>query len=165
VEQNTPAKALTVLQDGRVHAAWKLATNWDGDIYLSEERNKIMQETIYTDAEYFTAKALMGGTGINDNNNVFENSLQATREETKKRFLARHPSARLSKNGDLVCTEVIFFLPFTVERELRNFDRGVEDTVPIDILTSGEWASVVMHNEKKDVPSARPKIVRRGIRA
>lgn len=164
-DQNTPTKSLTVLQDGRLHATWKLDSNWDGDIYLSKCRKMILQDTLYTEAAYFSAKALMGGTGINDHNNVFENTLQVARDATKKKFLAKNPQIQHSSSGDLVHTEVIFYLPYTVQHQLRNFDRGEETAVPIDALASGDWATIVIHEEKTDLKQTRPKIRRRGVQA
>ena len=53
-EHNNATKALTVTQDDRIHACWKVQDGVDIEAYLSECRTMILQDTVYTN-DYFNA--------------------------------------------------------------------------------------------------------------
>jgi hypothetical protein len=164
-DQNSPTKTITELPDARLFACWKLESHWDGEIYLSDDCQKIMQDTIYRQADYFSSKILMRQTGVKDNNHVFQNSQQLERDRTHKKFLAKSPPGKGSAAlGDVVVPAIVFYLPWPVEKKLFNFNGGEEDSVPIDLLSTGEWAMVVLKKKTEETALARPKIRRRGVR-
>jgi hypothetical protein len=60
--------------------------------------------------------------------------------------------------GDIVVAAVVFDLPWPVEKKLFNFDGGEEDSVPINLLSTGEWAMVVLKKKTFDMTWAAPAL-------
>ena len=165
---NTPFKSLSKTSDDKLLASWKLPSNWEGEIYLNETRDKIMQDTTYEKGQYFDATKLVTHHGLREDN-FFHKEMETERKKTyamyKQRATDPSSGVQITKIGDVVLTETIFELPFRVKQEIYNPQGAAVNSVSADMLQSGdEWASMVLHKEPTEVVNTRPRVRRRGVR-
>ena len=162
---NTMEQQLLILDDGRIMVTKKLATQFDGMLYLNDTCTKIYEETVYLKEHYCNARHHFVQYGVTHMNNIFQAQLQLKLNTKWKSYKdgthgEPHVVSVEETNNTLVVTREIFSLPFEVEPKYFNLDDGEEESMCVDLLPSGYWAVFVLKKKKEFTSPQRPRGIR-----
>ena len=162
---NTMEQQLLILDDGRIMVTKKLATQFDGMLYLNDACTKIYEETVYLKEHYCNATHHFVQYGVTHMNNIFQAQLQLNLNTKWKSYKdgthgEPHVVSVEEKNNTLVVTREIFSLPFEVEPKYFNLVDGEEESMCVDLLPSGYWAVFVLKKKKEFTSPQRPRGIR-----
>lgn len=162
---NTMEQQLLILDDGRIMVTKKLATQFDGMLYLNDTCTKIYEETVYLKEHYCNARHHFVQYGVTHMNNIFQAQLQLKLNTKWKSYKdgthgEPHVVSVEETNNTLVVTREIFSLPFEVEPKYFNLVDGEEESMCVDLLPSGYWAVFVLKKKKEFTSPQRPRGIR-----
>ena len=147
---NTMEQQLLILDDGRIMVTKKLATQFDGMLYLNDACTKIYEETVYPREHYCNAKHHFVQYGVTHMNNIFQAQLQLNLNTKWKSYKdgthgEPHVISVEEKNNTCVVTNLV---------------DGEEESICVDLLPSGYWAVFVLKKKKEFTSPQRPRGIR-----
>ena len=159
---NTMTQHLLILEDGRVLVTKKLATHFDGMLYIDDSCTKIYEETSYRKDHYCHSALHFKEYGVTHWNNIFQAQLQVKMNAMWAKYKdgthgEPHVISVEERNNTLIVTREIFTLPFEVEPNYFNLVDGEEESMCVDVLPSGYWAVFVLRKTKEFISPQRTR--------